>query len=383
MNTLDWLKRLIEFETISRNSNLKLIDCAQAWFDQYHWQTRITQDPSQTRANLFATLPAENGSLEGGVIFSGHTDVVPIEGQEWDTPPFKAVVRDERVYGRGACDMKGFLACLLALVPELTGRPLNHPVHFAFSYDEEVGCKGAPVMITDMLQAGIRPAACIVGEPTLMRPVVAHKGIQVFRCRIKGKAAHSSLTPQGCNAIDYAAKLICHIRSLAEAFNREGPFDKNFDVPYTTVSTNMIQGGIAHNVIPDQCEFYFEFRHLPGVSPRSVIERISDYVQSSLLKQMRDEYESAVVEIDAVAAVPGFEAGEDVAVSRLVRLANRELETGKVAYATEAGLFQQAQIPVLVCGPGSIEQAHRPNEFVALEQLALCDDFLRKVIKAF
>ncbi|VVC76537.1 Acetylornithine deacetylase [Aquicella siphonis] len=383
MSTLEWLKRLIEFDTTSRNSNLELISCAQAWFERHHLQTRITRDPRQAKANLFATLPAQNGSVDGGVILSGHTDVVPVDGQQWDTPPFTAVLRDDKVYGRGACDMKGFLAVLLALVPEFVRLKLSHPVHFAFSYDEEVGCLGASVMITDLQHAGIKPAACIVGEPTSMRPVVAHKGVQVFRCRIRGRAAHSSLTPQGCNAIEYAAKLICHIRSLADEFNREGPFDRHFDVPFTTVSTNMIQGGHARNIIPEQCEFFFEFRHLPGIQPRSVIDRITAYVQEAIQPQMQKEYGDAGIEIDAVAAVPGFEAGDDAVVSWLARAAGLENEIRKVAYATEAGLFQQAHIPVLVCGPGSIEQAHRANEFVTLDQLALCEDFLRKVVKTF
>jgi acetylornithine deacetylase len=383
MNTLEWLSQLIAFDTTSRNSNMELIDHVQEWFKQHDLLMRLTRHPNEEKTNLFATLPAHNGSMDGGIVLSGHTDVVPVDGQQWNTNPFAAVQHDGKVYGRGACDMKGFLAVALALVPEFRKLKLSCPVHFALSYDEEIGCQGAPLMIADLEAAGIRPAACIVGEPTDMRPVVAHKGIQTFRCRVRGHAAHSSLTPQGCNAIEYAAQLICHIRSVADGFRQSGPFDNKFDVPFTTVSTNMINGGIAHNIIPAHCEFYFEFRHLPNVKPREVMDRINAYVRDELLPRMQRERTSAEIEIDHLAQAPAFESNEESSINQLIRSISGDKEIHKVAYATEAGLFQNAQIPTIVCGPGNIEQAHRANEFVTLEQLKKCEEFLLAIVQAF
>lgn len=380
MNTLEWLSRLIAFDTTSRHSNMELIACTQDWFAQHDMLTRLTRHPTEPKTNLFATLPAHNGSLDGGIILSGHTDVVPVDGQQWDTNPFSAVEKNGKIYGRGACDMKGFIAVALALVPEFRKRQLAHPVHFALSYDEEVGCQGAPLMIADLQAAGIKPAACIVGEPTEMRPVVAHKGIQCFRCRVRGHAAHSSLTPQGCNAIEYAAELICHIRSIADDLRKTGPFDEHFDVPFTSVSTNMINGGIAHNIIPAHCEFFFEFRHLPKIKPSEIIDRINAYVHDDLLPRMRRERESAEIEIDHLASAPAFESSETAAINQIARTISGNNDINKVAYATEAGLFQQAHIPTIVCGPGNIEQAHRANEFVAIAQLKQCEEFLQAIV---
>lgn len=277
--------------------------------------------------------------------------------------------------------MKGFIAVTLALVPEFRKLSLPQPLHFAFTYDEEVGCVGASLLIADLQQAGIKPNACIVGEFTDMRPVVAHKGIQVFRCRVKGLAAHSSLTPKGCNAIDYAAKLICHIRSLAEKLRQQGPLDAHFDVPFTSVSTNVIQGGTARNIIPAECEFYFEFRYLPHVAPHTIIDPIKDYVQKELLPEMQRDYSNASIEIERIGAAPSFESAETSTIYRLLRDLTQESDIRKVPYATEAGLFQHAGIPTIICGPGNIEQAHRPDEFVTLAQLEKCETVLRGVVQ--
>jgi len=382
MNTLEWLSRLIAFDTTSHNSNMELIDCAKDWFASHDMSTRITKHPTEAKANLFATLPAHNGDLNGGIILSGHTDVVPVDDQQWDTNPFSAAEKDGRIYGRGACDMKGFLAVALALVPAFHKLKLSQPLHFALSYDEEVGCLGAPLIIADLQAAGIKPSACIVGEPTDMRPVIAHKGIQSFRCRVHGQAAHSSLTPQACNAIEYAAQLICHIRSIADDLRTTGPFDEYFDVPFTSISSNKIHGGIANNIVPEHCEFFFEFRHLPSVKPKIIIDRINTYVRDHLLPRMQHEHATAEINIDHLASVPSFESLAASSVTELARKISGDRNIHKVAYATEAGLFQQAQIPTIVCGPGSIEQAHRANEFVTIEQLRKCEDFLRAMVRA-
>lgn len=380
MNSVEWLTKLIAFDTISRNSNLALLKSLEEYFHSFNMPIRLTQNPKEPKANLFATLPDMNGGVQGGVILSGHTDVVPVDGQDWLSDPFIAVEKHNRIYGRGACDMKGFIAVMLSLVPEFSKSNLLKPVHFALSYDEEIGCLGAPFLIDDMIKANIKPDACIVGEPTNMQPVVAHKGIQVFRCRVHGHAVHSSLTTQGCNAIDFAAQLICFIRDLAEQIRREGPFDSHFDVPYTTVSTNMVRGGIAQNTIPELCEFVFEFRHLPNVKPQDIIERIKKHAHEVILPRMQAESQNAYIELDNIAAVPGFEASLDAAITELAMVIANEKEIRKVAYATEAGLFQNASIPTILCGPGSIEQAHRANEYVDIEQLTKCEGFLRKVI---
>jgi acetylornithine deacetylase len=382
MDTHAWLGRLVAIDTTSRNSNLPLIQLIKEWFNQYHITPRLTPDSVEPKANLFATLPAQDGSIQGGIILSGHTDVVPVDNQEWDTNPFEAVKKEDRIYGRGTCDMKGFLAVTLAMLPELQKLKLSYPIHFAYSYDEEIGCRGAPHLIKDLLAAGIQPKACIVGEPTDMRPIVGHKGIQSFRCRVRGLAVHSSLTPQGCNAIEYSAKLIFFIRKLADKIREEGPFNPHFDVPFTSISTNMIHGGIAANTIPDHCEFRFEFRHLPEVNPHSIREQIDAYVKNELLPELRREYPEGDIDIENLASPPSFEASEDAVITQLAREISHDHEIRKVAYATEAGQFQAANIPTIVCGPGNIEQAHRANEFVTIPQLEQCEMFLKKIMQA-
>lgn len=382
MKTLEWLSRLVAIDTTSRNSNLELIHVVEDYVKQHGMSTRLSRaaQENENKSNLFATLPAKNGNTDGGIILSGHTDVVPVDGQIWDSDPFVTTIKDEKVFGRGTCDMKGFLAVTLALLPEFKQMQLAHPIHFAFSYDEEVGCRGAPLLIADLQIAGFKPTACIVGEPTSMQIVVAHKGIQGFRCRVHGHAMHSSLTPKACNAIEYAAKLITYIRSLADEMRQTGPFDQHFDVPFTTISTNMIHGGIAHNTVPVLCEFDFEFRHLPEVKPQTIIDKIKAYAEKEVLPKMRAEQPHTNIEIENVAAAPAFEADENAAINQLAKQLSGHSEIHKVAYATEAGLFQHADIPTIVCGPGSIVNAHKPNEFVEIEQLKKCEDFLKKIV---
>ncbi|HCL87525.1 MAG TPA: acetylornithine deacetylase, partial [Comamonadaceae bacterium] len=354
-NSLQWLQTLVAFDTTSRNSNLALIEHVQGALAGLGVQAELMHSPDGTKANLFATLPAQDGSVQGGVVLSGHTDVVPVDGQPWSSDPFTLTQRGERLYGRGSCDMKGFIAVALALVPQFLALPRRQPLHLALSYDEEVGCMGAPVMIDALVRRGARFDGCVVGEPTSMQVVVAHKGINLYRCRVHGRAAHSSLTPRGSNAIEHAARLICHIRDLAEHFAAHGPYDEFFDVPFTTLTTNEIRGGIAVNTIPDLCEFSYEFRNLPGMSPQWLQAQVLEYVQGQLLPRMRREHEGARIDIEPVAAAPALQAAEDAAITQLVRALTADQGTRKVAYGTEAGLFQQAGIPTVVCGPGSIE----------------------------
>lgn len=369
-----WLSTLIAFDTTSCHSNLALIDYVANWLEHLRIPVTLTYDASKAKANLFATLPSSDGSLSGGVILSGHTDVVPVSGQIWESDPFVASRRDNRIYGRGACDMKGFLAVALALIPDLQAQTRQNAVHLAFSYDEEVGCLGVPLLIEDFKNHGIQPAACIVGEPTEMVPVVAHKGINSFRCRIHGHSVHSSLAPKGCNAIEHGAELICWLRSLAEKLKTSQ--DQQFDVPYTTLTNTMISGGIAMNTIPSDLEFVFEFRNLPIDKPEQILSAINNYIEKYLLPKMHRESASAAIQIEPLNSIPAFQTADRF---EMIREAGEK--TSKVSYATEAGFFQQAGIPTFVCGPGSISEAHKPNEFVSIDQLNKCEKFLRKVLR--
>jgi acetylornithine deacetylase len=381
MNYLELLSKLIAFDTTSRNSNRALIDFIAAYLAKYGISSHLSLSSCQTKANLVATLPAGDGSLVGGLVLSGHTDVVPVDGQNWSYPPFALTALDGKVYGRGTCDMKGFIAVVLSLIPELVGQKLAKPLHLAFSYDEEVGCCGAVGLLEDIKLRELKPEFCLVGEPTSLAVVTAHKGINVYRVRLLGKASHSSLTNLGCNAIDYAAELIVAIRQMANQLRARGEQDADYDVPYSTMSTNLINGGIGTNIVPEQCEFYFELRNLPHLSPQQILQPIHEFIKTALLPRMQAEFSAAAIEITPIAQVPGLQACENQEFAELVKQVVDCYSINKVAYATEAGLFQACNIPTIVCGPGSIEQAHRPDEFVSLAQLELCSQLLEAVIQ--
>jgi acetylornithine deacetylase len=268
------------------------------------------------------------------------------------------------------------------MVPQFLKLHFTKSLHFAFSYDEEVGCLGARTLIADIKKEGISPSGCIVGEPTKCEPIIAHKGIQVFCCRFHGRATHSSLTREGCNAIEYAAKLISWLRELAESFKTELN-DPNFDVPYTTLTTNMIHGGTAGNIIPSLCEFFFEFRQLPIVSADKIKNEIQKYIQAKLLPDMQKEFSDASIELLELEKVPSFEAKLDTPIAKLIESITQSSLNKKVSYATEAGLFTAAGIPTIICGPGSIVEAHRPNEFVSLEQIHRFEKFLYSLITKY
>ena len=379
MDTRTWLSTLVGIDTTSRNSNLALIETARDWLKGQGVQSWLAYNESGNKANLFATLPAADGSEQGGVVLSGHTDVVPVDGQDWDTDPFVIAEKGGRLYGRGTADMKSFIAASLAMVPEFLAMPRKKPIHLAFSYDEEVGCVGAPVMLAELQGRGIKADGCVVGEPTNMQVVVAHKGVNLFSCSVHGKAAHSSLTPQGCNAIEYAARLICRIRDIADAMKAQGPYDEFFDVPFSTLTTNQIKGGIAVNTIPALCEFDYEFRNLPGMPADQIQAQVERYVREELLPRMQAEYADARIDIKTGASAPGLQATEEEAITQLARALTTDRAVRKVAYGTEAGLFQSVGIPAVVCGPGDIQQAHKPNEFIELSQLDGCERFLRRL----
>jgi acetylornithine deacetylase len=374
-SSVEMIRTLVGFPTISRDSNLELIHYLRDHLKPYGAEMRLTYDDARNKANLFATL----GTGADGIMLSGHTDVVPVEGQPWESDPFALREVDGRLYGRGTADMKSFIACVLTILPEIVERGLKTPLHLAFSYDEEVGCIGVGRLISDLAKAGIRPRSCIVGEPTLMVPVVAHKGKKSYRCTVKGFAGHSAYAPHGVNAVEYAAEAVAFLKSVARRHRDRGPYDRGFDVAHTTVHTGVIHGGTALNVIPSECAFDFEFRHLPGDDPERLLDEFRDYVRSALEPEMRRIDARAGFRIEPMSGIPMLETPPESEVVALAQELSDVHEIGKVSFGTEASQFQRAGISTVVCGPGSIEQAHKPNEFVTLEQVAKCEAFLRRL----
>ncbi|OQS39386.1 acetylornithine deacetylase [Chromobacterium haemolyticum] len=374
------LAELVRFDTTSRHSNLQLIEWVRAYLLKLGVESTLTFDDDGGKANLFARIGAPELPL---VALSGHSDVVPVDGQVWSSDPFVLTDKgDGRLHGRGSADMKGFIACVLSLAPwfaELAARgELRQGIGIALSYDEEVGCLGVGRLIDRLAADGVKVSGCIVGEPTSMQPVIAHKGIAHFLCKVRGRAAHSSLTPQGVNAIEFAARLITHIRKLADAEASFGHRQALYDVPFTTLQTGTIHGGTACNIVPKDCEFMFECRWLPGDGPERFVSSVRDYA-ATLLLEMKEVAPEAEIEIERVVYSPAFESSENSEVRRTVaRLCGCEGGKG-VAYATEAGLFSEAGIACVVLGPGNIEQAHRPDEYIEIEQLERCVAWLRRL----
>ena len=377
--SLDLIRKLVSFDTTSRDSNLALIEWVKEYVERQGASTRLTFDDEERKANLFVTFAAADGNArDGGVILSGHTDVVPVDGQPWDTDPFTATLRDDKLYGRGVTDMKSFSAIGLALVPEFLRRGLKRPLHFALSYDEEVGCIGVRRLVADVVREGIKPAACIVGEPTGMQLVVAHKAKESFRCRVRGHEAHSSLTPQGVNAVQIACAIVTFLTRMAERFRDGESRDEGYDVPYTTVHTGVIHGGTALNIVPRDCWFDFEFRHLPFDDPQALLAEVRAFAET-FLPQMRAVSPDTGITFERLSNLPGLDTEGDTDIASLGRRLNASEDFGKVSFGTEAALFHNAGIPTIICGPGHIEQAHQPNEWVTLDQLARCEAFMRRL----
>ncbi len=383
--SLDWLTRLIGFDTVSRHSNLALIEDVQAYCEQLGLAVDLTFNEAKNKANLFVTVPAGKNAdqVNNGLVLSGHTDVVPIDGQDWTSEPFTATIRGDKLYGRGACDMKGFIACALTLLPQAVqlsnSGKLRRPLHLALSFDEEVGCLGAPLILADLKARGITPDYCIVGEPTNMAMVVAHKGIAVYRCRVHGKSAHSSLTMQGVNAISYASRLIGYVDTLAEEISGRDDNDALFDVPYSTLSVGTIRGGTATNIVPNLCEFTFDYRNLPHMTQDDILVPIQAKV-AELSAQMQARAPETGIELVQEESVPAMTDNDSAELQALIAALTGDDERHKVAYATEGGQFTNAGIPTIICGPGSIEQAHKADEYVALSEIERCDEFLQKLL---
>lgn len=379
LRSLDLIRTLVSYDTTSRDSNLALIDWVRDHLQGYGFTTTLTFDDDRRKANLFATLAARDGNAtEGGIVLSGHTDVVPVEGQPWDTDPFTVTERDGRLYGRGVTDMKSFSAVGLAFVPEFVRRGLRKPLHFALSYDEEVGCIGVRRLIADIVARGIRPAGCVVGEPTGMELVVAHKGKKAWRCRVRGFEAHSSLTPNGVNAVQIACEIVAYIAQRARDFRDAGTRDDAYDVPYTTAHVGTIRGGTALNIVPRDCQFDFEIRHLPFDDPDAFIRDVEGFA-ARFLPGMRAVDPHTHIEFDPLSTLPGFDTHDGSTITALGHACNGTTEVGKVSFGTEASLFHGAQIPTIICGPGHIAQAHQPNEWVSLDQIARCEAFMQRL----
>ncbi|MDM0011069.1 acetylornithine deacetylase [Variovorax sp. J22P168] len=385
--SLELAQTLVRMNTVSANSNLELIDFARDHLAGLGIRSRLTYNADRTKANLFATLGA---GKKAGVIVSGHTDTVPWDGQDWSVDPLSAIVQDwpaddanadaarvePRLYGRGAADMKSFIAIALANAERFIESDSPFAVHFAFSYDEEVGCFGVRELIADMKDQGIKPLACVIGEPTLMVPAIAHKGVYRYKCCVRGKEAHSSLTPQSVNAIEMAARVVGKLRDMAEGFEREERRYEGFDVPFSTASVGQFHGGIADNVVPRDAEFRYEFRNLPTADAALMQKEVLAYA-SRTEAAMKKVAPDAGFSFETICEIPSFLSSAEEPVTRMAQRLAKESRTTLVAFGTEAGLFRNAGIPTVVCGPGSIVQAHQPDEYVTLEQLARCELFLR------
>lgn len=378
------LQQVISFDTVSSKSNLALINFVEQQLGRFGCEFQQFTSPDGEKANLWATIGPD---VEGGIVLSGHTDVVPVTGQPWDTDPFTLTKKDGRYYGRGTCDMKSFIALALAYLPAMHDAPLKRPLHFAFSYDEEIGCTGCRDMVEFAGARFPRPSMVIVGEPTEMAVVDAHKGINTFRVTVTGLEAHSSRTHEGVNAIMVAAQLLGFIDQIRIELEAKQDPSGRFDPPFTSTHVGVIEGGTAQNIIPRECRFTFEFRELPGEDVAALVQRIRHHCDTVLEPAMRAKAQAAGADPSSVGlliekgvTVPPLAAGPGKdALPNLMQLAQVN-ETHAVGYGTEAGHFQTKGLPTFVCGPGSIAQAHKPNEFVSEDQLRQGAAFFERLI---
>ena len=376
--SVDHLEALVGFDTVSHRSNLALIDYLETTLAPLGARIERVPDDTGSKANLIASFgPAD----VPGYILSGHTDVVPVEGQAWTTDPFRLTERDGKLFGRGATDMKGFLAVCLAKAPQMAAAPLKVPLHIAFSYDEEVGCLGVRGIIERMGEWRVTPKGCFVGEPTAMDVVTSHKAKRAFTAIVTGSPGHSSRAPHLVNAVDFAAEFIIELRRLGREIEETGPRDPLFDVPFTTTHVGLIHGGEALNIVPEHCRFEFEFRALPSEDVDAMAAHMKRFVDTELLPRMKAISPDADFRIESTMVYPGLDsAPEDEIVVLAKRLAGRN-DHRKVAYGTEGGRFSKTGgIPTVVCGPGDINRAHKADEFITRDELAACEAFIDALI---
>ena len=377
LDTAGILAKLVACPTVSRDSNLPLIDWVRNYLDGHGISSHLVRDDTGQKSNLFASIGPQ---VEGGLVWSGHTDVVPVDGQAWTSDPFELTERGSRLYARGSCDMKGFIAAALSRVPLLKSAQLSRPVHLMFSYDEEIGCLGAPRMIAAASERIRKPAVVIVGEPTSMRVANEHKGICTSRTRVTGMEAHSSLTHQGVSAVMLAAELIAYLNDIARSLAGSGHSSaERFNPPYTTVSVNTIRGGTATNILAGLCEFTWDIRALPGEVPDSVLQALAEFAERRRT-ELTAEGKRCAIETEMLANVPPLQADGGAAEQLTRALTQAGADSITVPFATEGGQFQRAGWSTVVCGPGSIEQAHKPDEFIERSELQACESFLDRAV---
>jgi acetylornithine deacetylase len=371
------LEKLISFTTVSRDSNLELIHYVQDYLDSLGIESQLIFDDKKNKANLHARFGPDDVP---GVMLSGHTDVVPIDGQDWNFNPFSMVEQNDRLYGRGATDMKGFIASVLALLPAARNRRLSRPIHLALSYDEEIGCVGVRRMIDMLETAPEQPAFCIIGEPTEMQVAIAHKGKTAAECVCRGVEAHSALVDRGLNAIYLATEMIQAIRGVQETLKLECEHDHHYSVPYTSLHVGTIVGGTALNIVPRECSFRFEIRNLHKDDPDAIVAKVQK-IASDICADYRQDFPDMDINVGVINQYPALDTSpEEEPVKLLQRLLGTDDFT-KLAFGTEGGLFQRKLgIPTVVCGPGSMDQGHKPDEFVTREQLQRCDQFLAALL---
>lgn len=371
------LNELISFETVSQFSNMGLIEYVQDLLNTAGVESTLLTNEDGTKANLFATIGPKD---RGGVMLSGHTDVVPVEGQAWTKPPFELTTENGRYYGRGATDMKGFVACALAAALDATKRDLKTPLHLAFSYDEEIGCQGVRSLIELLRGVEVRPAMCIVGEPTSLVPATGHKGKVAMKAICKGLEGHSALAPFALNAIHMATDLVHGLRILQDELRESGTKDDDYDVPYTTIHVGRILGGQALNIVPNRCEVLFEVRNLAQDDPKTILSRFRQ-IADQIVESAKATFDQAEIILEPVFSYPGLDTAQNHDVVQFVKALTGANSTKKVAFGTEGGLFdQEVGIPTVVCGPGSMDQGHKPDEFIEISQMARCDAMMRALL---
>jgi len=377
-NSRDLLAALVAFDTTSRESNLHLIEFVRDYLANLDVPCELIYNEARSKANLFATIgPADRP----GIVLSGHTDVVPVDGQPWTVAPFELSEHDGKLFGRGTADMKGYIACVLAAVPQLLAAPLRMPVHIALSYDEEVGCLGVRSLLAELEKRPVKPLLCIIGEPTELKPVLGHKGKLAMRCDVHGAACHSAYAPEGVNAIEYAAELIGELGRIGSTLRAPELHDPRFDPPFTTVQTGMISGGKALNIVPADCRFDFEVRALPAHDPLEVAQQLQQYAREQVLPRMRAVNPGTDIRFSELSAYPGLATDAKSQAAQLIAQFCGSDAFTTVAFGTEGGLFDAIGIPTVVCGPGSMDQGHKPDEFVSVAQLEGCDGMLRRMIE--
>lgn len=377
MNSRELLAQLVRFDTTSRESNLALIDFVRTYLQDHGVACELVYNAHKSKANLLATIgPAH----VPGIVLSGHTDVVPVDGQRWSVAPFELTEKDGKLYGRGTADMKGYIACVLACVPALVKTSLRMPVHIALSYDEEVGCLGVRSLIERFHGQAVKPLLCVIGEPTELKPVLGHKGKLAVRCEVHGAACHSAYAPSGVNAIEYAARLVGELVRLGEGLKTPQHLDQRFDPPFSTVQIGVISGGKALNIVPQNCSFDFEVRALPAQDPWQVARQLQRYAEQTLLPAMQVVSAQSAITFSELSSYPGLATSLQSQAAEWVAQFCGSQEFGTVAFGTEGGLFDQAGIPTVVCGPGSMEQGHKPDEFISVEQVQACDQMLARVV---